>query len=294
MRKDLIDGLIVTPQELIELKNHKDVLLLDLSALETYDKQTIPGAIHLPFEDIVSGELPCPNLLPTEKKFAMALANIGYTTSRHIVAFDDEYGLKAARLYWTLAVAGINDFSYLNGGLLTWQEAGNEVVSPADDASLQGVDTSGDTSVDALDIHFSLDSPHKVTAKQIADSLPNKDLFLWDTRSYAEWSGEDVRAQRGGHIPGAHHLEWTKFLDDKGRIVTKEEAAKILSEFLKNKQAPEQEVVVYCQAHRRSSVAFLIAAYLGIPTRGYDGSWQEWGNDPALPISASASSPESA
>ncbi len=290
MINTLIDGLIVTPQELIELKNHKDVLLLDLSALEIYENQTIPGAIHLSLEDIVSGELPCPNLLPSEAKFAKALAEVGYTSSRHIVAFDDEYGLNAARLYWTLAVAGINDFSYLNGGLLAWQEAGNEVVSPAENAS----STDTNTSVDALDIHFPLDSPHKVTAKQIVDSLPNKDLFLWDTRSYAEWNGENVRAQRGGHIPGAHHLEWTKFLDDKGRILPKEEAAKILSELLKDKQAPEQEVVVYCQAHRRSSVAFLIATYLGISTRGYDGSWQEWGNDPALPISASASSPESA
>src|SRR6185436_12029703 len=54
------------------------------------------------------------------------------------------------------------------------------------------------------------------TAEDVLKRLGSKDTVLVDTRNDGEYSGELVRAARGGRIPGAIHLEWTNNLDEKG------------------------------------------------------------------------------
>ena len=265
MKKDLI----ITFDQLTKFRVQKKILLVDLSQPEIFRQGTIADAVNMPYEGLVHGELPHPSMLPSAAKFAQALAAIGYDGSRHIVAFDDEYGLKAARLYWTLRMAGIQDFSYLNGGLA----AGGEKTTH----------TSQPEAVKPLSLKFSY--PYRFQREEILASLTGDDLFLWDARSSREFSGEEARAKLGGHIPGAHHLEWLALLDDKGYVRPAEEVNSLLKDFLKEALNKDQTIVAYCQAHRRSSMAFLAAEYAGISIKAYDGSWQEWGNKDDSPVS---------
>ena len=269
-------SLIINANELNQLIQNKEqteeILLLDLSDRDTYEHGTIPSAVYLDYATIVSGTPPFAHKLPAANKFSESLAAVGYKSSMHIVAFDDEFGLKAARLYWTLRMAGIENFSLLNGGVNAWVESGYTKVSVAPDS----------VSVAASEpLNLSWNSPYLATAEQIKSCLGNKDVFLWDARSYGEWSGEECYADRAGRIPGALHLEWKAFIDEKGRILAKEQLESILHNFLGDNQ---KEVITYCQAHRRSSMTFLIASYLGVSVKGYDGSWMEWGNTPSLPL----------
>ena len=267
-------------QAQLQQPDSRKFILLDLSDGELYKQGSIAGAVHLAYENIIIGGEQNPHKLPAPEKFAKALASIGYDGSQRLIAFDEEFGLKAARLYWTLRVAGLaagaDDFSLLNGGLAAWQEAGHEPMAGntvAKPAEQMNIAWSGD---------FFADAP------TIAASLPKQDFFLWDTRSYKEWTGEDVFAERGGHIPGALNLEWNSFLDDKGRVLPLDKVREMLNDFLSpvlSAGATSKPVVAYCQAHRRSSMAFLLAQYAGINVKGYDGSWAEWGNDKSLPIS---------
>ena len=274
------ENLIINPQWLMQHKqaDSSRILVLDLSAVATYQQGTVPDAINMPFEGLVNGELPHPSMLPSAAQFATALAATGYDGSQHIVAFDDEFGLKAARLYWTLRMTQLHRFSYLNGGLAAWKNSGGEVAPPSAPPAPAG----------PLPLKWNLASGPRVTKEQILAALPQQEFFLWDTRSAAEYSGAERFAEKGGHIPGAHHLEWKTLLNEDGRIKAPEEIKQILASFFAARP-PAQPIAAYCQAHRRSAFAFMAAAYAGFDILGYDGSWQEWGNSSDTPVAAAAS-----
>lgn len=274
------ENLIINPKQLMQFKQVEPdkCLVLDLSAAATYQQGTVPDAIHLPFEGLVSGELPHPSMLPAASQFATALAATGYDGSQRLVAFDDELGLKAARLYWTLRMTAEPNhrFSYLNGGFAAWQDSGGQVGPPS---PLPPPAT-------PLPLQWDLAKGPRVTKEQIIAALPGQDFFLWDTRSAAEYSGAERRAAKGGHIPGAQHLEWKQLVQEDGRIKPPEQIKQILNSFF---GARTQPIVAYCQAHRRSAFAFMVAAYVGLDILGYDGSWQEWGNRLDTPVASATS-----
>ena len=267
-------SLVISANELNKsLQGKNSLLILDLSDIDTYMRATVPGARHFPYVNLISGEPPYNEKLPKAEKFSAALASVGYKEGDRIVAFDDEFGLKAARLYWTMCMAELDGFSYLNGGLNAWLEEG----------------CSSEEGIDGTKIRASLPLPLKwsgdylATKEEINSSL--KKMFLWDTRSYKEWVGENESGTasntRSGRIPGSHQLDWISFLDEKGRIISKAKAKKLLEDFLGGNKLP---IVAYCRTHRRSAIAFLIADYLGVQIKGYDGSWMEWGAIHSLPL----------
>ena len=109
------------------------------------------------------------------------------------------------------------------------------------------------------------------------------DVVIFDVRSPAEYSGEDVRAARGGHIPGAVNMNWTDAIDQTRNMRFKPEAE--LRAMLDGLGiTPGKEVIAHCQTHHRSAHTYMVLKSLGFEKiRGYDGSWSEWGNDADTP-----------
>jgi thiosulfate/3-mercaptopyruvate sulfurtransferase len=103
-----------------------------------------------------------------------------------------------------------------------------------------------------------------------------------DTRSDGEYCGTNVRAKRGGAIPGAKHVEWTRNLRPDGTFKPADELRAI---YEAAGVTPDQEVITYCQGGYRAAHAYLALRLLGYPRlRNYTGSWKEWGDREDLPI----------
>jgi thiosulfate/3-mercaptopyruvate sulfurtransferase len=94
--------------------------------------------------------------------------------------------------------------------------------------------------------------------------------------------GRNIRAARGGAIPGAVHLEWTHNLEASGKYKPVSELKRMYEDL---GVTAEKEIIPYCQGGYRSAHTYLALRILGFPrVRNYLGSWKEWGDRLDLPI----------
>lgn len=123
---------------------------------------------------------------------------------------------------------------------------------------------------------------HLVTKEWVLNNLQNPNVVFLDTRSYDEYLGVDIRAARGGHIPGAANIEWTYSYDYNGTYKQEDE---LLSLFETAGLAQEKTIVVYCHFGQRAEAMYNTLLMLNYnEVFVYEGSWAEWGNDPETPI----------
>ncbi len=263
--------IIVEPADLLPLLRKSELLLIDLSKSEIYAQSHIPGAIHLDYGQIVASRGVIGGLLPDEHHMSQVLSQLGFEPGKYIVAYDDEGGGKAGRLLWTLAAFGLKGHSMLNGGRHAWANEGfpldNQPVYP----------------------HPSNYQAHYhggVVANRddIAANLDNDKILLLDTRSLPEYHGQDVRAARGGHIPGARHFEWTRAMDQNRNLRLREDK-ELRRELEALGATPDKEIICYCHTHHRSAHTWVVLKHLGYKkVKGYEGAWSDWGNTPELPV----------
>jgi thiosulfate/3-mercaptopyruvate sulfurtransferase len=113
-----------------------------------------------------------------------------------------------------------------------------------------------------------------------------------DVRSPQEYSGERTHmpnypqegALRGGHIPGANSVPWSRAANEDKTFKNRAELESIYQAEIGLK--PTDDVVAYCRIGERSSHTWFVLKYLlGFNNvRNYDGSWTEWGSLVGAPI----------
>lgn len=261
--------LLIEADELLAHLHDEHVLIVDLCSETAYRSGHIPGAVHINTADLILGEKPAPGLLPPIEKLNALFSSLGLTPNTHIVCYDDEGGAWSGRFIWTLDVIGHKHYSYLNGGIRRWR-AGK---FPEESIIRQR---------QASAVHITIHADPIATTENILAELYKGQLLVWDARSAEEYRGEKVLSQKGGHIPGAIHCEWTTLLDQNNHLCIRKDAA----DFLKNMGiTPDKNIVTHCQTHRRSGLTYLVAKILAYPSiRAYPGSWSEWGNRSDTPI----------
>jgi thiosulfate/3-mercaptopyruvate sulfurtransferase len=245
----------------------------DHDAAVDYGQGHIPGAVHVRLqEDLASPAGPVHFALPDAGRFAASMGRLGIGDDTLVVAYDDEGDHFASRLWLCLMFYGHEGIRLLDGGLTKWREEG------------RAVDIAVPRPGPAVFTPRVAEPELRSTAEDVRARLDLPGTVLLDVRRESEYRGTELRAARGGHIPGAVHALWQENVDWPGDRRFKPAEA-IAERFRALGVTADKHVITYCQGGVRaahSALALLMAGYEDVSV--YDGSWDDWGNRQDLPI----------
>jgi thiosulfate/3-mercaptopyruvate sulfurtransferase len=260
-------------EENIEAPNLRLVEVdVDTSA---YNEGHIPGAVAWNWTTDTQDQIR--RDIPDQAQFEQLLSRSGIRPDTTVVLYGDNNNWFAAYAFWLLELYGHPHIRLMDGGRQKWLAEGRPLskdrpqIEPAD------------YRVQAINM------TQRALWPDVQKQLENRGTFV-DVRSPAEFSGEVLAppglsetAQRGGHIPGAANIPWSKAVAEDGTFRSLDELRRLYAE---QGVTEDKDVVVYCRIGERSSHSwFVLRHLLGFETvRNYDGSWTEWGSMIGNPI----------
>jgi thiosulfate/3-mercaptopyruvate sulfurtransferase len=242
--------------------------------IDAYRRGHLPGAVFFDMDadlaapgggrGLPAGRHPW----PSEEQVARVMGRAGIGPGTRVVAYDDQSGAMAARLWYLLRAHGHDDAAVLDGGILRWEaegrplETGVPAIAPA-----------------AFPVRL---RPGFVVSKDEMRE-PDPERLVLDARVAERYRGETEPIDpRAGHIPGARNAPYPGNLTKDAVPVFLPPAA--LRARYAAMGAEAKEPVVYCGSGVSACHDLLALHLAGLRGRLYAGSWSEWSADPTLPI----------
>ena len=252
---------------------------IDGSTPEAFVQGHIPGAVHSDYDKggwrVERNGVPF--MVPTTAELEKLIGELGIDEDSHVVVVPagvsySDFGA-AARTYWTLKYAGVNNVSILDGGLAAWKQAGLPLEQGARAPSPAIFTATINNSILAL-------------ASDVEKIESSGGATLIDARPGTFYSGKEKtpQAQAYGHIPGALSLDSAAFYDEKtNHLKPAVELAKVAANL------PSGDAVTYCNTgHWAATDWFVLHELLGRSTaRLYAGSMVEWTSNASRPVESS-------
>jgi len=245
---------------------------------KAYDAGHVPGAVGFNWETQLQDQV-SRDILGKEG-FQQLLSAAGIRNDDHVVLYGDNNNWFAAYGFWLFKMYGHENVSLMNGGRNKWLNEDDKALTP-DPSPVQRSE------------YRIVKVDHELRAK-VPDVLAiaqARSANLVDVRSPDEFSGKVIAppgmtetAQRGGHVPGAKSIPWSRTVNADGTFKSVDDLRQI---YFKDAGLKENTpTVCYCRIGERSSHSWFVLKYLlGVKDcKNYDGSWTEYGSMVGVPI----------
>jgi thiosulfate/3-mercaptopyruvate sulfurtransferase len=250
-----------------ELKNDKNLVVIDVNAPDIYTKQHIQGAINVYVKDLYKSS-PVEGQLKSNKEMAGIFGQKGVSNTAKIVVYEDGSNKHNSRVWWILKSLGSTDVSVLHVDAGQFAAAGIHLTTTP---------STGKATTFAI-----AESPYKACSMADVQKLTQGTLLL-DAREKAEFDGVDAAKKSKGHIPGAVWMNFKEVLTPTGAYKSKED---IITAAAKFGASPDKQIVVYCNSGVKASVLYVafkeIAGFQNV--QYYAGSYADWASVPENPI----------
>lgn len=242
-----------------------------------YNMSHIPGAVRMDW--FTTLQHPVRRDFLTKEQFEEVCSEAGITNDTTLIFYGDKSNWFACYALWVFEYYGHKKVKIMNGGRAKWEQEGRPMA--------KDVPTYRPTEYKASEPDKSIRAFREQVFAQAEAKRP-----LVDVRSPQEYTGELLHmpnypqegALRGGHIPGAVSIPWSKAVNEADSTFKSPEELRSLYE--EKDITPDDDVIAYCRIGERSSHTWFVLKYLlGYPNvKNYDGSWTEWGNLVDAPI----------
>jgi thiosulfate/3-mercaptopyruvate sulfurtransferase len=240
-----------------------------------YEKGHIRGAVRVDWKTELQD--PVRRDFVDKTGFESLLSEKGIAGDDLVILYGGNNNWFAAYAYWYFRLYGHQNVKLLDGGRKKWELDSRDLV--------EDVPARPKTSYSAKE----QDATIRAFRDEVVDAISSKNLV--DVRSPDEFSGKllapahlpQEQAQRGGHIPTARNIPWSKAANDDGTFRSDDKLRELYEEAGVDLS---KATIAYCRIGERSSHTwFALHELLGLPdVKNYDGSWTEYGSLVGVPI----------
>lgn len=254
----------------------RSVQVWDVRSDKDYAKGHLPGALTVGNAAVVLRDANAEDFLSTEV-VAKVLGAGGIDPAKETIVYGDRGTWNAYFGRYALRYFGGNNVSVYHDGIEGWQAADLPLVP-------------GEAKTSPIKLALTTNPAVTMSTQDVIQRLGRSDVQIVDARTPKEYAGADIRALRGGHIPGAvnipYEMNWNdpetmsklagkQVGDNRGMSLKADQDLKTLYA----KLDPNKETVVYCQSGARASETAGVLEQLGFKNvKVYDSSWLGYGN----------------
>ena len=240
-----------------------------------YDKNHIKNAGRLDWKSDLQD--PVRRDFVNKEQFEALLSAKGIGNDDIVVLYGGNNNWFAAYAYWYFKLYGHDDVRLLDGGRKIWELESRELVDDLTERT--------PTEYRAIDPDLAI----RAFRDEVVGAIGTKNLV--DVRSPDEYAGRllapahlpQEQAQRGGHIPTAQNIPWSKAANDDGTFRSDDDLRTLYAQAGVDL---DTDTIAYCRIGERSAHTwFVLHELLGVSNvKNYDGSWTEYGSLVGVPI----------
>ncbi len=258
-------------------KNDPGVAIVEVDEdTSAYDTGHIPNAIKIDWKKDLQD--PVRRDFVDKAGFEALLSERGIAGDDTVILYGGNNNWFAAYAYWYFKLYGHQNVKLLDGGRKKWELDSRELVKDLPDRSKTSYTAQGQ------------DAAIRALRDEVVAAIGKRNLV--DVRSPDEFSGRllapahlpQESAQRGGHIPTAKNVPWSKAANDNGTFRSDAELRTLYGDEAGVDFA--KDTIAYCRIGERSAHTwFVLHELLDQPNvKNYDGSWTEYGSLVGVPI----------